>query len=63
MYAIRSYYELAATYFAMLDELGHYLFGHVDRNGETDTDVTTALRQDGGVNAHQFAAQVDQRAT
>ena len=47
----------------MFDDLALDRLGHVDGYRETDTDVAAARRQDGGVDADQFAAQVHQRAT
>ena len=54
--------EHAALDLAVLDQLVHDAFDHVDRDGEADADVAAAARQDGGVDAHQFAAQIHQRA-
>src|SRR5690606_9757639 len=52
----------AAPHFAILDELIHHLARHVGRNGEADADVAAGRSEDGGVDADQLPAEVDQRA-
>ena len=54
--------EDAALDLAVLDQLVHDALDHVDRNGEADADIAAAARQNRGVDADQFAAQIDQRA-
>ena len=54
--------EQAALDLAMLDQRVHDAHGHVDRDGEANADVAAVGRQDRGVDAHQLAAQVHQRA-
>src|ERR1044071_2723108 len=46
-----------------LNDLFHDLSSHVDRHGETDTDVAPARRKDRGVDAYELAFQIDQSAT
>ena len=56
--------ETAATHFTMLDQLLHDVVRQVDRDSETDADITLAAGAvNGGIDAHQFAPQVDQCAT
>ena len=55
--------EVSAGHFAVLQDLVHDVAGQVHRNGEADALVAfRAVRDDGGVDADQFAAVVDQRA-
>ncbi|WP_306304522.1 hypothetical protein [Methylogaea oryzae] len=44
----------------MLDEHVHDAGRHVDGDGEADADVAAGGGEDGGVDADQLAAQVDQ---
>ena len=55
--------EVGALHFAVLHDLVHYGARQVGRNGEADALIAfRPVRQDGGVDADQFAAVVDQRA-
>ena len=42
--------------------LVNHIFGHVDRNGETDANVAAALAENGGVDADHFPFQVEEGA-
>ncbi|MGY3407410.1 hypothetical protein ACVWZV_003523 [Bradyrhizobium sp. GM5.1] len=44
------------------DDLLHHFARHVDGNGKADTDIAASGRDDGRIDADQFALQADQRA-
>src|SRR6056297_959393 len=54
--------EVAATDFAEFHQLLHDVGGGGNGDGEADTDVAARRREDGGVDAHQLASEIDQRA-
>jgi hypothetical protein len=54
-----SHAEQAAANFAEFDQLLHDTAGHFDRNCEPDPDVATGAGNNGGVDAHQLAFQID----
>ena len=51
--------DIAAHNFPVLQDLVHYVFGHVDRNGEANSLIASrATRKDGGVNASHNSLSV-----
>ena len=52
-----------AAHFTVFHDLLGQVAYHVGRNGEADADVAAVRAQDGGVDADQLAAQVEQGAT
>src|SRR5699024_8291573 len=54
--------EAAAPYFTVFHDLVVNRHHQVAGNREANADIATGARQDGGVDADQFAVQIDQRA-
>ncbi len=48
--------------FALVAQLRQQFFDGVGRDGKADADIAAGLAKDRGVDAHDFAAQIEQRA-
>jgi len=60
-YVLNGGAEEAADHVAVLDDFVHDALGEVDGNRKTYALISSAVRKDGGIDADEFAAPVDER--